>query len=132
MNIRRAYNALLRLYPSDHRAVFADEMLSVFEQASEESRMRGRAGLIRFAVAELSGTLMCAGAERVAKLAYDVYRSANLTRHFYLVADWVAKLIYAMYYSNSSFRSRCVPDLRMVRPAGVSWESWYGTRTDRS
>jgi len=130
MNITRAYKILLRLYPSDHRAIFADEMLSVFEQSAEERR--GHAGLIRFALADLMGMLIGAGAEWIAKLAYDAYRLANLVRHFYLLADCIAKLIYAMCYSNRCFRSRCVPDLRIMRPAGVSWESWYGARTYRS
>jgi hypothetical protein len=132
MNIRLAYKTLLRLYPPDHRAVFADEMLSVFEEVAEEQRQHTRVIFARFVAEELTHLLMGAAAEWNSKIAYDVYRSANLVRRGSLLADWIAHLVYAVYNSNSSFRSRCVPDLRMLRPPGVSWESFYGARTYRS
>ncbi|MGA8029361.1 MAG: hypothetical protein WB992_19645 [Bryobacteraceae bacterium] len=53
--MRLAYKMLLRLYPEDHRALFASEMLSVFEEAAEERRTKGRAAFVWFAIVELIG-----------------------------------------------------------------------------
>ena len=47
---RRLYRALLLLYPAEHRAVFASEMLLTFDRAATH---RGRS--LRFALAELRG-----------------------------------------------------------------------------
>jgi hypothetical protein len=94
--MKRAYQALLQLYPADYRASFAAGMLDAFDKTAEDSRCRGRVSLVRFALAELAGLLMGAAAEWIAKLTTD--RSA---------------------------RGRCLPDLRMMRPAGVSQESWF-------
>jgi len=68
VHIRRAYAALLRLYPRDHRALFAAEMLTVFEEAAEDLRGHGRAVFVRFALAELIGLVTGAGAAWIAKL----------------------------------------------------------------
>jgi hypothetical protein len=53
-------------------------------------------GLIRFLFTELSGLLACA------------------------VKEWIAKLT-----SNSLVRARSLPDIRKMRPAGVSREAWF-------
>lgn len=36
-------------------------------------------------------------------------------------AEWLAKLT-----TDASIRGRALPDLRMMRPAGVSQEAWFG------
>jgi hypothetical protein len=84
--VRRAYRALLRLYPYDFRAAFAAEMLAAF--ASLGAERRG---------AELAGLPIGAAAE------------------------WIAKLT-----SDRSVRTRTLPDLRMMRPAGMPRDLWFG------
>jgi hypothetical protein len=66
--MRRIYGALLRLYPRDHRTLFAAEMLAVLEKVAEERRGRGWAAFIRLTLAEVMGLLTGAGAEWVARL----------------------------------------------------------------
>ena len=95
--MRRAYAALLRLYPRDFRALFASEMLTAFEKTAVEWRACGRAAFVRFTVNELAGLMIGAGAEWVAKLTTD-----------------------------SSRRGRHLPDRLLMRPSGVSWETHYG------
>jgi hypothetical protein len=90
MNAQRAYKYLLRLYPRDYRATFASEMLAAFEQASQE-----RQGY-RFVLAELTGLLIGASSE------------------------WIAKLT-----SDSSVRGHVFPDRLRMRPPGVPWEVHY-------
>ncbi len=97
MSTRRIYSALLRLYPRDYAAAFADEMTAAFERACAEHQREGRAALVRFAVSEMAGLLVGAATEWMAKLTTD-----------------------------SSVRGRCLPDLRKMRPAGVPRELWFG------
>jgi hypothetical protein len=130
--MRRAYDILLRLYPRDYRARFAAEMLATFEEAAEGRRGHGWAVVVRFAIAELFSLLTGVAIEWVGNCAYVVYRSANLIRPFSLVADWIANFTLAIGHFNHSFRGRCAPDLRMMRPPGVSWESFYGARPQRT
>ena len=92
----RAYRILLLLYPADYRALFAAGMLNAFAKTAAERRGQGRAVFIRFALAELAGLTIGAGAE------------------------WIAKLT-----TETSVRGRCLPDLRMMRPPGVSRELWF-------
>jgi hypothetical protein len=92
----QAYRALLRLYPSDYRALFALEMRNAFERAAEERRPLGRPVFVRFLLREFTGLLRGASAE------------------------WVAK-----FTTDSSERGRYLPDLRMMRPPGVSRELWF-------
>jgi hypothetical protein len=129
VNPRRAYDHLLLLYPRDYRATFAAEMAATFEEAAAERRGLGKVAFARFFLAELIGLARGAVAERMAKLAADVYRSANLAGRFFLPAEWLANLVYTAYGSDGSFRSRCAPDLRMMRPVGVPREVWYGALT---
>jgi hypothetical protein len=84
--VKRAYRALLGLYPYDFRAAFAAEMLAGFETVGAERHS-----------AELAGLLTGAAAE------------------------WIAKLT-----SDSSVRGRTLPDRRMMRPAGMPRELWFG------
>jgi hypothetical protein len=55
--MRRAYRFCLLLYPRQHRDQFAEEMLSVFEEARNERHYQGWSWYIRFAFAELSGLI---------------------------------------------------------------------------
>lgn len=96
MNWERVYRTLLRLYPYDYRARFAAEMLNAFEQAFGECRRQAALTLVCFFVRELIHLLFGAGSEWIAKLSTD-----------------------------NSVRGRCLPDLRMMRPPGVSRELWF-------
>jgi hypothetical protein len=71
-------------------------MQTAFERAAEERRPRGRPVFIRFLIGEFIGLLSGVGAEWIARLTTD-----------------------------SSVRSRCLPDLRMMRPPGVPRELWF-------
>ena len=84
--MKRAYAAVLKLYPYDFRAAFAAEMLAAFSAVGADRRG-----------AELAGLLTGAAAE------------------------WIAKLT-----SDKSVRARTLPDLRMMRPAGMPRELWFG------
>jgi hypothetical protein len=53
--MRRAYRFCLFLYPRRHRDQFAEEMLSVFEQASAEGREHRWTWYVRFAFSEVTG-----------------------------------------------------------------------------
>ena len=63
MSAAQAYRALLLLYPSDYRALFALEMQNAFERAAEERRLLGGHVFIRFLLAEFIGLLRGVGAE---------------------------------------------------------------------
>ena len=98
MNFKPAYQALLRLYPEDYRLFFAAEMLDAFGRASEEQRARGRLAYGRFVCAELVA------------IAIGV------------PMEWMAKAC-----TSSSIRARSLPDLRLMRPAGVPRELWFAS-----
>ena len=95
MRIERAYEFALRLYPVDYRARFAAEMLTAFEEAVADRHGVGTVASVRFIVAELTALVSGAGIE------------------------WLAKLT-----SDGAARGRCLPDCRMMRPAGVTREEW--------
>jgi hypothetical protein len=96
MKFKRAYQTILRLYPIDYRTCFAAEMLSTFEEAATQRRKQGTLWSAHFALAELLALLTGAAAEWIAKLSTD-----------------------------SSIRGRYLPDLRMMRPPGVTQEQWF-------
>jgi hypothetical protein len=96
MSVIATYRVLLRLYPTDYRALFALEMQNAFERAAEEHFLLGRFVFIRFLLGEFLGLLWGAGGEWIAKLTTD-----------------------------RTVRGRCLPDLRMMRPPGVSRELWF-------
>jgi len=87
--MRRVYENLLRLYPYDYRALFAAEMLTVFEKSGAERRELGFAAYICFAAAEMFG----------------VVRGAAF--------EWIAK-----HTGGGFVRGRALPDRRRMRPAG--------------
>ena len=96
MDARQAYRILLRLYPHDYRARFAIEMSSAFALAAEERRRKSGAVCLGFLVGELMDLVIGAGREWVAKTTTD-----------------------------RSLRGRSLPDVRMMRPPGVTRELWF-------
>jgi len=84
--MKRAYRILLRLYPYDYRAMFADEMARTFDQLAECRP-----------ACEFAGLLL--GAAR----------------------EWIAKRT-----TDPVVRGRALPDLRMMRPPGVTKQIWFG------
>ena len=55
--MKRAYSFLLLLYPREHRDQFAEEMISVFEEARSECRHQGWNWYVRFSFAEITGLI---------------------------------------------------------------------------
>ena len=98
MHCEAVYRALLRLFPKDYRSWFESEMLDAFERASGEQRAKSRFAYVRFVCVELAGLMLTGPVE------------------------WIAKLT-----TSASVRARSVPDLRMMRPAGVPKEMWFGS-----
>jgi hypothetical protein len=96
MEVRRVFGTVLRLYPTDHRTLFAGEMLNAIEKTAEERRGQGRLVFLRFFLSESIGLMIGSGGEWIAKLTTD-----------------------------RSVRGRCLPDLRMMRPPGVPKELWF-------
>jgi len=93
--VTRAYAAFLRLYPFDYRSAFAGEMVTAYAQAAADRCDRGLGAMIRFTAGELIGLAIGA------------------------CAEWMVKLT-----SDRSRRGRCLPDPRMMRPAGVARDQW--------
>lgn len=96
MNMARPYRIMLRLYPLDYRARFAQEMQNAFSRTAEEYCLLGRTGFIRFILGEFRGLISGARTEWMAKMTTD-----------------------------KSVRGRCLPDLRMMRPPGVCQAAWF-------
>src|SRR5262249_38010219 len=87
--------------PADYRALFAAEMLTAFEEAAEERHESGWAVFARFALAELAGLVIGAGAE------------------------WGAKFTPVICRSNISPSATAYRLLQKMRPSGVSRDSFY-------
>ncbi len=98
MSLARVYQALLKLYPRDYRAAFELEMLAAFEQAVTERRALGRLLFARFTFTEIAGLLLS------------------------VASEWIAKGT-----TSSSLRGRTLPDLEIMRPAGVPRELWFAS-----
>jgi hypothetical protein len=90
------WELILRLYPTDYRTRFSEEMSQAFDNAVDESYAQRPFAFARLAVAELTGLVIGAGMEWFAKLTTD-----------------------------RSVRGRCLPDLRMMRPPGVRGKLWF-------
>jgi len=101
MDMKRAYDILLRLYPADYRALFAAEMSATFEEAARERRGHGWAVFARFTFAELAGLLIGAGAE------------------------WGAKFTPVARLSNNSPSAAAYMLLQKMRPPAVGRDSFY-------
>lgn len=99
--MKHTYQALLHLYPYDYRASFAKEMIAAFEQTAVDRRAQGFSAFFHFWLAELVALAIGAPAEWIAKWA-------------------TAKMV----------RARALPDLRMMRPAGVSREAFFASPTN--
>src|SRR5687767_6437652 len=68
--MQRVYRMLLRLYPIDYRAEFANEMLAVFAQQAADKRRDGLLRYLEFLVHEYVGVLVNAAKERPAWLHF--------------------------------------------------------------
>jgi hypothetical protein len=96
--INRLYLLLLSLYPWDYAESFSSEMLDTFQAACLQHRRRGHLRFAWMAAQELSGLVVGA------------------------VKEWSAKLT-----TDEAVRGACMPDLRMMRPARVPREVWFGS-----
>jgi hypothetical protein len=96
--INRLYSFLLSLYPWDYFACFSNEMLDTFQAACHLHRKLGYFSFAWMVVQELGGVLVGAGRE------------------------WIAKFV-----TDEAIRGACMPDLRMMRPARVPPEVWFGS-----
>jgi hypothetical protein len=65
--MKRIYLMFLRFYPAEYGALFANEMLLVFEEAAGDRREHGRATFFWFSIRELAGLAWGGGFERIAK-----------------------------------------------------------------
>jgi len=101
--IDRLFLSLLSLYPWDYSACFSSEMLDTFQAACLQHRRRRHLSFAWMVVRELSGLVV--GALR----------------------EWSAKLT-----TDEAVRGASMPDLRMVRPARVPRELWFGSAGDMS
>jgi len=63
--MKRIYLMFLRFYPAEYRALFANEMLLLFEEAVAERR--GLAAFFWFSIREFAGLASGAGFEWIAK-----------------------------------------------------------------
>jgi hypothetical protein len=95
---KSVYQALLSLYPWDYATAFSYDMKTAFDEACEEQGRRGRWHFVRFATSELASLVWGAGKE------------------------WLAKLT-----TEESVRGRSLPDLRMMRPVGITREVWFAS-----
>lgn len=76
--MREIYRNTLRLYPSQHRAIFALDMMATFDQAAADYRKRGVAPAIWFAAKEEVSLLQGIVTEWFAKLVSgDQYLAAE-------------------------------------------------------
>jgi len=105
MSVRLIYCRLLRLYPPDYRAFFAAEMAAAFDEALIDERCRRLTGFIALVFAELTGLLI--GACR----------------------EWMARLAYSLSHTNGYIGGGGLPDRLLMRPPGIGWETYYGRGT---
>ena len=92
------YRALVALYPWDYATVFSEDMKITFDEACEEYRIRGRWQFVCFATTEICSLVRGVGTE------------------------WLAKLT-----TEESVRGRSLPDLRKMRPVGITYEVWFAS-----
>jgi hypothetical protein len=72
--MQRTYRAILSLYPAEYRAIFAPEMVKVFEQAKADAKKQGVLSFALFAACELGGLLRGLVSERIRKsIAQEAY-----------------------------------------------------------
>jgi hypothetical protein len=71
--MKKAFAALLRLYPRRYRRQFGAERAAVFEQALDAERERPLGSFVRFLGAELLGLVVGAGTEWIARFSSPNY-----------------------------------------------------------
>lgn len=72
----RFYEVLLGFYPSEYKALFAEEIAVVLREAAENSRRRGIIAFILFGFRETLGLIFGLGAEWMAKFTtFNSYMS---------------------------------------------------------
>jgi hypothetical protein len=76
--------------------MFAAQMQDTFEHSLEERRLRHKPVLLRFLIPEFLCLLNG------------------------IAADWLAK-----WTTDPAVRGRCLPDVRMMRPPGITREVWF-------
>ena len=65
--MRKLYRAILSLYPTEYRSIFAQEMVEVFDHAAMAAEKQGLLSLLRFAACEFAGLLNGLFSERVTR-----------------------------------------------------------------
>jgi len=76
--MRKAYRAILWLYPANYREIFGAEMMETFQRAAVDSRSAGSSTFRRFAVREFGGLLRGLCREWIARwAAHDSYMTAR-------------------------------------------------------
>jgi hypothetical protein len=99
--LRSIYTLLLWLYPREYRALFGAEMSAAFDEAVRDQR-RGCIGAAGLFLNEMSGLVLAA------------------------VHEWIAKLVYSLSHSVSYINGRCLADPLLMRAPGVAWLEHYG------
>ena len=88
----RLFRALLRLFPSEFRGDFGDEMSADFrDQRLDASRTQGTRGLMRVWLSTIADTLKRAPREQMALVAEDAAFAGRIMRKHIVstaVAEW--------------------------------------------
>jgi putative ABC transport system permease protein len=78
----RLFRLLLRLFPSEFRGEFGDEMSAVFRDARADAASTGRLGIVRLWARTLAGSLRTAPREHIAVLMRDASYGLRLMRKY--------------------------------------------------
>jgi len=78
--MKRSFAALMKLYPPGYRALFADEMAAVFEEACRDHRAQGQLAYILYLLTEFAGLIK--GAVLARSLGVWQNRAVRLTIPF--------------------------------------------------
>src|SRR4051812_30739044 len=78
--MKRSFAALMKLYPPGYRALFADEMAAVFEEACRDHRTQGHAAYLLYLIGEFAGLVK--GAVLARSLGVWQNRAVRLTIPF--------------------------------------------------
>ena len=95
--MKRCFAALMKLYPPGYRALFADEMASVFEDARRDRRSQGRLPHPFFVVTEFAGLVRGAVLAR----SLGILRNPPLRIIIPLLGGVVTALTFAQSYLHS-------------------------------
>lgn len=101
--MRRLYQSILKLYPTEYQAAFTVEMLATFDQATAASRRRGGTAFLRFCASELCGLLTGLLIEWAAKRAhgaqYVAWQQSNLPDEIAGLHQHIQQLIRSMEFA---------------------------------